>query len=355
MSQIIKSSSGLLYKEEDWNDISLLWDISPNFPDRIVIKDDSISLLPGTTRMELLLNTPKENGYVMQSQIKYNPVTQNDGAGCMFKSVTDNIIELEARGDNSETYKYSKLIIDDNNILDAKASLDGNVWIDYGNTKLIDMNKLGFYIDDEADETPIVIKDFVLYKNNYIFFNNIEYSNKIKIFDCEDNEITDKFIIKKRKNQICIDGTNFIFPIECIKIKIYDKQTDELLSESILEDVYGGDVYDYECDIEFYINDDLLDNNIYDLGNLRRENNYTLTIVNKEKFDIKNKKLFVTYYSAYNPGYKFAKISPENKNEYSDELSIDLLTGETKKFDLKVKRDDYINVDEKYMFNIVLE
>jgi hypothetical protein len=91
LADIIKSSSGLLFAEEVWDDLSLLWDLSPNDPSRVAFTSDSISLLSGTDRIELLIPVPKENGYVFQSEIDYHPTTSIQHGGNVLRSVTGRI------------------------------------------------------------------------------------------------------------------------------------------------------------------------------------------------------------------------------------------------------------------------
>ena len=355
MAQIIKASSGFLYKEENFGDPSLLWDVSPNIEDRIVLEDGSISLLPGNERMELLITAP-ENNYVAQIEIDYTPSTKEEKGGFMFKSVTDNIIELETCGEDMTNFRYAKLIVDSNNILDAKSSTDGKLWYERGDTKLIDMNKIGFYIGENTTADTIKIKNFTLYKDTNIYINNIAIGNYIKIFDENDNEVTDNFVIKKINTQTCIDGTNLLFPIPKMKIQVFDKETGELISGSEIYDVYGGDIFEFRDNISFYIDDHLLDNSIYDLGIVQNKKKYTLKIENNDIKKITNRKLYIQYYSLYNPGYKLAKISKHNEDKYTDSLFVDLDVGETKSFTLKIERDlSCYNIDDGYYFNIVFE
>lgn len=356
MANIIKSSSGFLYKEEDWDNLSLLWDLSPNLTDRVTTTSDSISLLQGSKRLELLIPSPGNREFVVQSKVDYMPTSATEAGGFVFKSITDSSIEFETRGDNAEYYKYSKLIVDADSVLNAIATNNGKIWVNYGNTKFIDMNKMGFYIGEDAINTPFVVEEFIMYKNNNVIINNFDRKNIVEIYDENDNEITDKFSIKKKNTQIYIDGTDLLFPIDFLKIKVLDRDTGALYHEGIIKDVYGGDIYEYSYDVEFYINEDLLTDEIYDLGTINRYKNFSLKICNKERYSLENKSLRVGYYSPYNTGYKIAKIAIDGSDEYKDELQVSFTPGENRLFKLKIDNfENLSNLEDEYKFNIILE
>lgn len=356
MANISKSSSGLLFEEETWTDLSLLWDLSPNDPSRVVFNSNSISLLPGDQRLELLISAPKERGYVMQSEIEYSPILDTEAAGNTLRSVTDNYIDLEIRGDSAELCSYTKVIVGDDAILDAKCSKDGSNWLDYGNTKIIDMNKIGYYIGAGTTSTPFNIKKCVMYKNNNILINNFDRTNVLKLFDAHNVEVTDKFVVKKKNTQMVIDGTNLIFPIDYLKVQSCNRTSGEVYYEGELTNIYGGDVYEYDYEVEFFINEVLLTDTIYNLGTINEDKIFSFKISNKESYPLKDRKLKVSYYSIYNPGYKLAQLAPGDSDTFSTELNITLGAGETKVFKLKaIKDNDITNLEDEFKFNIILE
>ena len=165
-----------------------------------------------------------------------------------------------------------------------------------------------------------------------------------------------EFSIKKKNTQIQIDGTDILYPIDSLKIKVLDRDTGDVYHEGVLKNIYGGDIYEYSYDVEFYINEDLLTNDVYDLGVINRYKNFSLKVCNKENYAINDKILKVEYYSAYNPGHKIAKIAYENSDDYCDELKVDFAPGENRLFKLKVEHIEGVsNIEEEYKFNIVLE
>gem|GEM_PF-5116348 len=356
MANIMKSSSGFLYTEETWTDLSLLWDLSPNDPSRVVLNNNSISLLPGDQRLELLISAPKERGYVIQSKIEYKPVSKTEAAGITLRSVTDNYIDLEICGDDAEFCSYAKIAVSDDGILEAKCSKDGSNWIYYGDTKVIDMNKIGYYIGAGTKSTSFNINKCVMYKNNNILINNFDRKNVLKLFDAKGVEITDKFVLAKKNTQMLIDGTNIIFPIDYLKLQSCDRTTGEVYYEGEFRNLYGGDVYEYEYEVEFFIDKTLLTNTIYNLGTISDDKIFSLVVSNKESYPLKDRKLKVSYYSIYNPGYKLAQLAPEDSDIFSTKLDITLGAGETKAFKLKaIKDSDVVNLEDEYKFSIILE
>lgn len=357
MANIIKASSGLLFQEEFKGDVSLLWDLNPNLPDRVTQNSDSISLLPGNKRLELLIPIPQESSYIMQSKIKYTPTTNADKAGITFKSVTDNYIDLQICGDDIINCAYTKMTVDDYGILTARVSNDGLVWSNYGNTKMTNTYNMGYYIDENSLNDKIDIYSCTVFKNDFVVLNNFDRLTYIKIFDENNNEVTDDFVIKKKNTKIILDCTDIIFPIKKITLRIYDRNTDALIHEGELLEIYGGDVYEYNYNLDFYINGTLLDDQEFNLGGIETEKIFNLTIENKEDYEIKDKTLSIEYYTLLNMGHRSVYITNESGESYSKAIKhINFAPGESKIFKLKILKDKtYPQIDENYKFNITLE
>lgn len=361
MANITRSNSGFIFLENfDSGDMSLLWTLSPNLKDRVVHNSDSISLLPGNERMELLITMPNESGYVMQSSLKYFPTDEHEAAGVTFRSITDSTVDLEVRGDTLHNTSIVKMSVDDYNVLSATGSDNGGInWREYGNTKIIDMNKIGFYIDGDTTKDNIEISEMVLYKSNYISFNNFDRKNIIRLYNRDDIEITDEFVIFRTNNSVKIDGTEMIFPIDYLKIRSFDRDTGELRYEGEVENIYGGDTFEYNYNIDFFVDGNKLENDIYDLGTICQEKEFVLKLVNKEAYPLLDRKLTVSWYSYLNPGYKAVSLSEVingQDDEFKKELNISLLAGESKNFKMRVANfKSYLNLDDNYNFKITLE
>lgn len=356
MANIIKASSGLLFSEDFGADTSLLWTVSPNFPDRVVQNSGSISLLPGTERMELLIPTPDGSSYVLQSDTDYNPTVAADTGGVTLRSLTDSTVDFEVIGDNTKVFKYSKCTIDNYNVLSAIGSTDGLIWQEYGNTKVTNMNKVGYFMGAGTTTDSLDINDCKIYKNNYIIFNNFNRTNLIKLFDATGVEITNNFILKKRNTQVQLDGTEIIYPITTLIVRVYDRDTLALLHEGTINNVYGGDIYEYDYNVSFYINGVLLTDTLYDLGLISASQEFELRVVNNEAYALSSRKLSISYYTYTNPGYQSVDIAEANSTDFKKELNVSFTAGEAKTFKLKVSDyKTYLNLDDSYRFKINLE
>ena len=357
MSEIIKSSSGLMFSEDFGSDISLLWDISPNEQDRVVQNSDSISLLHNSGRTKMLIPIPTDNNYVMQSKINFEPISENDKAGLTIDSLTDIHVDFEVCGDDTTNANYMKMCVDEYGILSAYASSDGERWTNYGNTKINNMNSIGFY--NESSDADMSIYNCIMYKNNYITINGFDRKNYIKVFDKGGNEITDDFFIRKYNSRIVIDGIYRIFPIDELTVNIYRIIDDELLSSNVLSNIYGGDIYEFKYDLEVKVNNATIDNNneLYDLGEIATDTIFELTITNKELFDMVGKTVRVSYYSFLNKAYKLVKIAPQNSDTFVDKIEgVDIKSGYSATFKLKITKNAiYSEIEENCKFSIIVD
>lgn len=359
MSFLSKVSSGFLYDEKFENDISLIWELSPNDYNRIAINSDSISLLPNGERLELLMPCPKENDFVFQTNISYTPTDKNEDAGCILKSTTENYAELSICGDDPETTTAIKMQVDSSYVLNARCLVNDKM-IDYGNTRLVDANFIGFYLNKTSTIDNFKIHNICMCKNNYITIRNFDRTHNVKVFDSNGIEITEKFYIKKMNTKVIIDCTNMLFPIDKLILKIYDSFDNELYSKEML-DIYGGDVYEYSQSIRMYIDNNELDDNIYGIKNSGNVALHILKIENCENYEMHDKTLQIEAYDPYNPGYQNVYISELQGGNPVDnyekvKTGIDLKIAEIKEYSLKIIRNDKtLVIDDDYKFKITFQ
>ena len=351
MANIIKSSSGFLYEEKFEGDMSLIWDISPSNNNYVEINSDKVSITPNGDRVELLIPSPSDNGYVFQSDIEFNPASDLDVAGVVMRSITDNYIELEICGDDNISTNAIKVDYSPGGVVSAKYINSNNEWVEAGNTRIYDINKIGFYAEPSCTE-KFSIYNLVMYRNNFITINNFT-NDRYKILE-NGVDITNKFRVKKYSNRLILDGSNIKFPMD-LEISEYD-ENNKLTSTYSFTDVYGGDIFEYENDITFIINGDILNKDVYDLGPVDYIKEHSLKIINNEAFDIKNKTLKVEAYTAFNEGYKQVSIYNNETNTYENEINMDLSAGEAKEVKLKIERDrGFVTFDSDYKFKIIFE
>lgn len=361
MDQLTKSSSGLLYEEKFSENLSLIWDFVPNNLNRVSLKPSSIEILPGDERIEMLMPCPTGSAWACQTHISYAGRTSTESAGFILKSITDNVAECELKGDTSEMFDYLKMELDSESTFSLKASKDGLYWKDFGNSKMLDANKFGFYMNELTQHDPLILKSIVVCKNNFITVHDVPTDATVVVYDINDANITHRFIISKKNNKLVIDGSNMIFPIPYLKIKFLDKEFNELRVAE-LKDIYGGDTFDFSYDITFTIEGEELTNEDYSLDTVAGPFKlYAVQIMNNEDYDLADRTLKIEASSVFNPGdvpvtiAETTTLDNVTNLDFKKELVITLKAHENKNFYMKIEKTNNIPVlDSEYRFKISL-
>lgn len=361
MDQLTKASSGLLYEEKFGVGLSLLWDFVPNNLNRVKINENSVEILPGEERVEMLMPCPASSGWMGQIHLSYSGRTSTESAGFVLKSITDNIAECELKGDTRELYDYMKVELDDSYVLSLKASKDGIYWKDFGNSKMLDANKLGFYINELTQYDPLVLKDIVICKSNFITISDVPSDSTVAVYDAKDANITHRLIVNKTNNKLVIDGSNMLFPIPYLKFKFLDKEFNELRVIE-LSSIYGGDTFDFNYDISFMIEGRELTNQGNSLDTVTGSYKlYSLQIRNDESYDLVNKTLKIEASSAFNPGHLPVTIAETTTHDdtpnldFKRSLVVSFMSHENKNFFIKIERSNNAPIlDSEYRFKISL-
>ncbi|MCC0781717.1 hypothetical protein IR152_00930 [Clostridioides sp. ES-S-0108-01] len=349
-----KISTGHIFSEEFNGTMNPLWDIFPSDNNRITFTGDSIKILENTDKTELLIPSPKDSGYVFQTYIRYEPKESNNG-GCIVKSITENYIECELSAEIEPIYySYLKVMYSDNFVLNLRASKDGLNWEDFGSTKLLDSNSIGYYLND--NKNALEIFNCEMYKSNFITIIGIDKTQSIKIYDENNKEIVTNVDMKYTEDSVVIDLSSKLFPINNVRIEV---ESGGRLSDTItIDKLYGGDVYSFEPEIRFIVDEANMDNGDFDLGLVQgKERVYELQVVNEGNFT-KTGILKIVGVSSYDKGDSMAYLMPygdsSGSSELSKELEISLLSGTTTKFLIKIIKDSScITIDDKYSFNII--
>lgn len=350
-----KISTGHIFSEEFNGTMNPLWDVFPSDNNRITFTGDSIKILENVDKTELLIPCPKESGYVFQTYIRYEPKESNNNGGCIVKSITENYVECELSSEiESIYYSYLKVIYSDKFVLNLRASKDGLNWEDFGSTKLLDSNSIGYYLNDNKDALEIF--NCEMYKSNFITFIGIDKTQNIKIYDENNKEIVTNVDMKYTEDSVVVDLSSKLFPINDVKIEI---ESEGSLSDTItIDKLYGGDVYSFEPEIRFVVNEANMDNGDFDLGLVQgKDRVYELQVVNAGDFT-KTGILKIVGVSGYDKGDSMAYLMPygdsSGSSELFKELDITLLPGTTSKFLIKIIKDSScITIDDKYSFNII--
>lgn len=360
MDQLTKSSSGVLYEEKFGVDLSLLWDFVPNDFNRVKINTDSVEILPGAERIEMLMPCPADSGWVCQTHISYAGRTGTESAGFVLKSITDNVAECELKGDTRELYDYLKMELDSESTFSLRASTDGSYWRDFGNTKMYDSNKFGFYVNEGTQYDPLILKDILVCKTNFITVMDIPTEYMVIVYDANDANISHKLTIKKDGTKLIIDGSNMIFPIPQLKLALLDDSYQEVRTV-LLENVYGGDVYEFSYDVTFKIEGNELTNETYELDIVSGPYKlYAVQITNNEDYDLVDRKLKIAAASVFNPGYipvtiaETTTLDNVTNLQFKKELTVTLKSHENKNFYMRIEKSSLPVIESEYRFKITL-
>lgn len=373
MAILNRATSGLILEESIFNH-NLLWDLSPNDYTRIACNSDSVELEHGDQRISMSIQTPSKS-YVFQTEIKHEPVVLSDVGGIVISSTTDNAIECQTfftyNGGSAQYFRFIKVCVD-KEVYTFYGSMDGVIWQDLGNSKMLDANRIGFFLDGikTVNSKKFMVKSIYIYNSNIVTFNNIPNNSTIRIVNQAGYNVLDgkESTIKRYNNKCFIDFTNVILPIEKSNIEIIDP-SGKLIASLKNITLYGGDIYEYSENIQFMLNDVVIDpRNSVDLGRLTsKENKYLLTVKNLDSNTLIGKTLKVEAYSDYYRGSvntKLAIIPDITSNQqpqltYADKVSLpDMPKDKLIQLNMVIVKDRS-NLGpflaDKYKFKIVFE
>lgn len=353
--EINKSASGLLYKEEFNNSLSLIWEATNN--NRVSLNTDSISLLPGEEECQLLIPTPESYVWNVQTTLVDNGTDNN--MGFIVKSITSNIAKCNIEAEQEQDLLL-KISMDSFHNLRVRGSKDGISWNDYGNTRFYDCNYFGYYIESDTTSS-LAIRSIYVYKSDYVTVVGIPDTCKVQLLDSEETDITSRLTLYQNHSKVIIDTSNMKYPIEKLRINFLNID-DEIEDYFEIEDVYGGDSYETVYDIRFRINNIELDANTFELDTVTGDRGlYGLSIQNNENQTFTSLTLSIQASDGFNLGYIPVSIAlAESADDidnivFSKTLNIDLLPYENKNFHIKIDRNILPTLDDHYRFKINLK
>ena len=347
MATISKKTSGLLYSET-FSSLSAVWSVYPNGSNSISENLNSISVNGGANRVEILIPSPEINDYIFQSEISYTP-SSNGVAGIVFKSDTKNYVEISSDSEDTVFARYFKVSYRDDFTVDASYSIDGFEFFNAGNSRIGNVNNIGFFLNDYSSN--LEIKKLLIYKSNYIKIDNVNDDLNVKV-KINNIDVTSSVLHNRVGNVIILNLSNFIFPLD-ICVELY--KTGYSFVQNLL-DVVGGDIYDMSLNVSFAINDINVEDDFV-IGNINNEQTFKLTLSNTDSSDIVNSTLKIEATSKYNNGYRSVFIAKYGSDEYGKAISeVNVKSGEFEDFKLRIDRDqDMMTFDEYYKFKITLE
>lgn len=348
--KITKISTGLILKDDFSNSFNPAWDFFPNNLDRVLFNEDSIVLLPKKSEpIEMLIPSPRDGKFVMQTEVKYIPLCENDTAGCLMKSITGNVVECEFTYEEGipNNYKYITLSSNENYIVNLRASSNGVNWDDLGNTKFYDGNHLGYFVND--GEAELEIKNCILCRDKFIVIKGIKQSDTVKLIDSRNTDLIDTLKLDSvlRGDRLIIDIGKTLWPIKDVSISI--NSTDVLN----IAELYGGDAFAYDSEILFEVEG--FEN--FDLGQVYgKAQNFTLNVTNNGTSE-KTGRLVVDAVSTYDVGHNMVylySIDETDFNKNQKELGLTIGAGQTVKCIVRIdKNNNYVTIEDDFKFNIL--
>lgn len=252
MATLIKEKEGVLYNEY-FHENPLIWSLTPSETDCLRYGEDGLRILHTGQYVTYMLQEPEakpyangKESYCLIMHLSHTPVTEEDIAGLIVMSDTNNYAEFQtylatspstignngenvnagydlgehyvpyrfddedepgSSGSSSSTdeetvinpttgfvdkvYKMLKVMKYDNAIgytYQFFASTDGFNWIEVGNFDTTRRNSIGFFLYATKDARTLqrgrfVVHEFALYDNRYITINGINILQDFEIFD----------------------------------------------------------------------------------------------------------------------------------------------------------------------------
>lgn len=354
--KIVKVSSGLIMRDDFNNSFSPLWDFFPNNMNRVLFAKDSIVLLAENNEpMEMLIPTPNDGDFVMQTEIEYRPSKEGEVAGCLIKSITGNIVKSEFNYEENEQeqYRYIKLSSNKSYIVNLRASKDGIKWYDLGNTKFYDGNHIGYFINGE--ESAINIRNCLMTKSSYITIHGISEGDRVYLNNDAGTDLIRKYNLdtKLSGDRFIIDLGPMMLPLEKIALTVTSQSAET--TYIMLDEIYGGDVFKINPDIEMSVENTQSDD-IYNLGEIIGEEQVFTLVLKNNSQKIKTGTIKIEELSSYEKGHEMAYLAPlDNYNLSLKKLEgVTLVPGETFKCLLKVRKESkYITIEDDYRFSVV--
>lgn len=349
---LVKVSNGMLFEDNFNNGFNSMWDIFPYSHNRVVCNEDSISIMPGEY-IEMLLNTPATE-FEMYAKIAYISNLQSDQAGCMIKSVTGEVIECELSYENNiNTISHIKLKRNSNGNVYLRASSDGIVWLDYGNTYFKDGYSVGFFND--SFNSQLDIDNVVIYKNDNVVINGVSSTDTISLYHNGVDITLDKTVdLSVNGNRATLDLCNCIIPLNDCKIVINEGSANE--SSIIVDKLYGGDVFEFSPDMYFTIEDvDGNDTYNFNLGQINQHEKTFIICLHNNSNDTRYGKICVEPVSSYDKGFNMVSLQPigADASDGTKELECVVIPGGTFKCLMTIKKDStLVTIDEDFNFSL---
>jgi hypothetical protein len=310
-------SEGLVL-HEDFED-SVLDELLTNNSD-LVINNSSAELKHGS----IYMGTSSFDSLVFVVTNDFNPSLDSDVGGIRLAKDKDyrDLYEYYDPNNNMGALPYVK-VVKDGDVFKGYGSNDEITWVDKGSIIFANTDSIGIGVEST---TLYKAQELRVYKSESITVRTLLAGWKVEVYK------TGNLVDSKVSTGDSVQLNLLTYPFTGT-FKVYD-ESDTLITDELLTDVWGGD--DYSCSL----NIDVLDNNgnncylniAKHLGNMTQgkiEKKFSIRNNNNTPLDV------VMSIATYSPFGDWVTLSKDDNGvplEYLDEISISLAANETKPF-----------------------
>lgn len=351
------------YFETDFSEGAdpLTWEVTPSNSD-VTTGTGGLLLQQGAAPVHLFLSElTNMKQFRLDLKNEYTPQTEQDMGGLIVYADDNDFIAVEEYYQNGEAHTFPWLrIVRDYNTYYAYWSEDGSVWNLIGSETFDRLApKIGIFVQGDS---PISMKaqHVRVVESTKVTVENVQAGMLVQLVDEQGAVLTQK---RCRTNENKVE-----LSIGHLTLPVYGKfviQTDiGTLQGSRYQEVYGGDVYEYEIQPELlYSNQETgvmeyLDSGVDEfLGYLNAPSGqmYRDTLIyvrNPLPGTFNDITLTLASYGDYDHYLHFVEVAPDVDGvpgTFSSSVTIPTLaTGEEKVFWLRMKRDETKPISEVY-------
>ncbi len=356
MAIINRVESGLIF-EDNFSDPSLSsnWLMSPSDTSRYSTTEISgyLRLKHGDPDIYALLPMP-DGDFVFEIANNYFPTIESDMGGIVAYQGESQKVELLEYFDKN--YTHMRIKRSQGRYEGYGSSDGGNTWKLIGSGVSPGLTMIGVELQGKNNVNSVNLDiDYVrIMRDNKIIVGNLLPNWKVILRNFNNQILSQTTVPQGKKvtylnvNTLSIYGT----------VEIYDS-LGQLIGKTALDHLWGGDVFSYDLDLSFSIDDIVLRQDIsLDLGEMVQNFIEKRVIVTNNEDYILNNVHIGIYQLLAREGYQLADVSLDDLGmpfSYGDNIIIESI-GPTQEvtFWLKISREDYVPSMQDYAFKIVV-
>lgn len=333
---------GLIF-EDNFVAMNDRWTFSPG--DKCVIENEKLRLSHSINETTALFDLPNSPNLLIEVGADYVPTVEGDEGGIViWKSAITRLDFLESVHTTTGEYAI------------WRAKKEGNEWFFYakknGQWEFIDNApmvgvKAGVVLKGYGSNfVDMQVNRVIVCESDSFKILNIDERFRVDIYD-EQNNLKDSYAVEANRNwvEIFLEDIPFTGYIKLFK-------DGELIDETELIMIYGGDIFTYSSDLDIVWNGAQLTRYSSNYLGKLRENELAvkMSVVNNTDIEVLGVTLVVKQYKQ-DVGYTFVDIALDisgEPGEFGDSVLIgDLSPGASRDFWIKIVRTDFdlFNID----------